>query len=225
MLDDEDRVADVAEVFEDFDQPGIVTRVQADARFVEDVERADEQGTEVRRKLYPLGFAARKRRRETAERQIIKPDLDEEFESSTNFLQQFVCDLSAFLAHFELFKKLIGIADRHRNDLRQRKHADLNVAGRLPETLTVAVGASCVAAVFGKKNANVELVFLGFEPCKKAFQPAPAFVAVDDAILLKIGQVGERHRHIYVGRRRVFYQFFLCPGVCRTRERFDRAVL
>ena len=66
VLDDEHRVADVAEVFEDLDQPRVVTRMQADARFVQNVKRADEQRAEICRELYPLGLAARKRRRETA---------------------------------------------------------------------------------------------------------------------------------------------------------------
>ena len=79
VLDDEHRVADVAQVFEDLDQPGIVARMQADARLVENVKRADEQRAEICRELYPLSLAAGKRRRETAERQVIEADLDEEF--------------------------------------------------------------------------------------------------------------------------------------------------
>ena len=43
VLDDEHRVALVAELAEDVDQPQVVARVQADRRLVEHVERADER--------------------------------------------------------------------------------------------------------------------------------------------------------------------------------------
>ena len=42
VLDDEHRVADVAQVLEDADQPRVVARVQADRRLVEHVQRADQ---------------------------------------------------------------------------------------------------------------------------------------------------------------------------------------
>jgi hypothetical protein len=41
VLDDEDRVAEVAEVFHDADELGGVAGVEADGRLVEHVERAD----------------------------------------------------------------------------------------------------------------------------------------------------------------------------------------
>ena len=46
VLDDEHRVPLVAELPEDVDQSLIVARVQADRRFVEHVQRADERRTE-----------------------------------------------------------------------------------------------------------------------------------------------------------------------------------
>ena len=46
VLDDEDGVAEIAELFHDADELGGVARVQADGGFVEDVERADETRAE-----------------------------------------------------------------------------------------------------------------------------------------------------------------------------------
>jgi hypothetical protein len=38
----------------------------------------------------------------------------------------------------------------------------------------------------------VQFIFFGLEPLEKSLDAAPAFVTVDDAVLLKIGEVGER---------------------------------
>ena len=95
--------------------------------------------------------------------------------------------------------------------LRERPAADLYIARFLPKTRTLAIRASCVAAIFGKKYADVEFIFLCFQPLEKAFDATPAFVAVDDAVLLKIGQVGERNIYVYVRRCRVFQKLFLPP--------------
>ena len=58
VLDDEDRVALVAELLKDVDEPLVVARVQADRRLVQDVERADERRAERRRQIDALRFTA-----------------------------------------------------------------------------------------------------------------------------------------------------------------------
>ena len=78
MLDDEDGVADVAQVVQQADEALAVARVQADGRLVEDVERADERGAEIRGELDALRLAARKRGGEAVERQVVEADVDEE---------------------------------------------------------------------------------------------------------------------------------------------------
>ena len=49
VLDDDDRVADVAQPLERADQARVVALVQADRRLVEDVEHADELRADLRR--------------------------------------------------------------------------------------------------------------------------------------------------------------------------------
>ena len=106
VLDDEKRVADVAQVFEDLDQPRVVARMKADARFVENVERADEQRAEIRRELDALRFAARKRRGEAAERQIIETDIDQEFQTPADLEQELFRDLFALFARASVLQKM-----------------------------------------------------------------------------------------------------------------------
>ncbi len=58
VLDDEDGIAEVAQLMEDFDEAGGVAGVEADGRFVEDVAGAHEPGAETGGELDALGFAA-----------------------------------------------------------------------------------------------------------------------------------------------------------------------
>ena len=60
------------------DQPLVVARVQADRRLVEHVERADQRRAERRRQVDALRLAARQRRRQPIERQVVEPDVAQE---------------------------------------------------------------------------------------------------------------------------------------------------
>jgi hypothetical protein len=71
----------------------------------------------------------------------------------------------------------------------------------------------------------MKLVLLRLEPFEKALDPAPAFVAVDDGVLLVVVEVCERFRDRDLRRRRVLQKLLLRPRMLRTRERFDRAFL
>ena len=58
VFDDEDRVATVAEPAERFDEAVVVARVQADTRFVEDVQGARQRRAQLGREPNALGFPA-----------------------------------------------------------------------------------------------------------------------------------------------------------------------
>ena len=72
MLDDDQRVADVAQMLERLDEPRVVALVQADGRLIQNVEHADKAGTDLRRQPNALGLAAGERARSAGERQIAK---------------------------------------------------------------------------------------------------------------------------------------------------------
>ena len=61
VLDDDHRVAEVAQPGERVDQPAVVALVQADRRLVEHVQRADETGADLRRQPDALRLAAGER--------------------------------------------------------------------------------------------------------------------------------------------------------------------
>ena len=63
VLDDDHGVAEVAQPHHRVDQPLVVALVQADRRFVEHVEHADEPAADLRREPDALRLAARERAR------------------------------------------------------------------------------------------------------------------------------------------------------------------
>ena len=93
MLDDEDGVAEVAELFHDADEVGGVARVQADGGLVEDVECADETRAERGCELDALGFAAGECGGEAVEGEVLEADLLEEVDALADLFEDLAGDL------------------------------------------------------------------------------------------------------------------------------------
>ena len=77
VLDDEQRVAGIAQLREHVDDAPEVARMQADARLVEHEQRVDERRAERRRQIDALHLAARQRARLPIEREVAQPDVAE----------------------------------------------------------------------------------------------------------------------------------------------------
>ena len=71
VLDDDDRVAQVAQLLERVEQAVVVARVQADRRLVEDVEHADQAAADLAGQADALRFAAGERRGGAVEREVV----------------------------------------------------------------------------------------------------------------------------------------------------------
>ena len=97
VLDDEHGVALIAQLAQDGDQPLVVARVQADRRLVEDVERVDQRRPERRRQVDALRLAARQRRRQPIERQVVEADVAQEPEPLADLAQHLVGDRRVLL--------------------------------------------------------------------------------------------------------------------------------
>ena len=74
VFDDDDRVAKIAEACERRDELVVVPLVKADARFVQNIEDADEAGADLRGEADALRFAAGQGTGLSVERQVIEPD-------------------------------------------------------------------------------------------------------------------------------------------------------
>ena len=85
VLDDDDRVALVAQLRERVEQLVVVARVQADRRLVENVEHADQSAADLAGQADALRFAAGERRGGAVERQIVEPDVAQESRAGREF--------------------------------------------------------------------------------------------------------------------------------------------
>src|SRR5690606_27753076 len=92
VLDDEDRVAEVAEVAERGDELAVVARVQPDRRLVEDVEHAGELRADLGGEPDPLALAAGERPRRAVEREVVEPDVEQEVEPLDDLLDDGLAD-------------------------------------------------------------------------------------------------------------------------------------
>ena len=144
VLDDEDRVAHVAQAFEAREQPGIVPRVQADAGLVEDVQHADEAAADLPGEANPLGFTARERRGGAVEREVMQADVEQEAEPGQDFLQQFPGDQPRNVAEalFVLDEPRHEFADGHGPEFDERLVAHATRPGLRVEPLPVAARAA-----------------------------------------------------------------------------------
>ena len=86
MLDDDDRVAEVAQAHHGVDEALVVALVQADRRFVEHVEHAHETAADLRREPDALRLAAGEGGRRTVEREVVEADVEQEAQPLVDLL-------------------------------------------------------------------------------------------------------------------------------------------
>ena len=120
VLDDDDRVADVAQPLERADQARVVALMEADRRLVEDVQDADELRADLRREPKPLRLAARQRRGRAVEREVADADVVEEREPLADLLDDAVADQLLRLREAELVEERERARDRHLRELVDR---------------------------------------------------------------------------------------------------------
>src|SRR5690606_33915043 len=80
-------VADIAKTFECLDEPGIVTLVQADAGFIEDIEHPHQAGADLGGEADALGLATGEGIGGAFKCEVIETDIDQEAEALVDFLQ------------------------------------------------------------------------------------------------------------------------------------------
>ena len=106
VLDDDDRVAQVAQLGERVEQPLVVARVQADRRLVEDVEHADQAAADLAGQADALRLAAGERRGGAVEREVFEADVVQEAEPAADFLEHFGGDQLLVAVELELGEEL-----------------------------------------------------------------------------------------------------------------------
>ena len=88
MLDHEQRVAFVAQIVHDANEPADIARMQTDARLVHDEKRVHERRAETGGQIDALDFAAAQRAGRTIEREITDADFAEITQARADFVAQ-----------------------------------------------------------------------------------------------------------------------------------------
>src|SRR5262245_8404984 len=94
MLDDDDGVADIAQMDEGFEEARIVALMQADRRLVQHIEHASEARADLRGKPNALALAARERARDARQIEVVEADIDQEAQAGADFLEDARRDLT-----------------------------------------------------------------------------------------------------------------------------------
>ena len=178
VLDDDDRVAELAQLFEDANQAAGVAAVQADGRLVENVAGADEPRAERRGELNTLRFAAGERGGEAVEREVLEPDVVEEFEALADLDEDLVGDAELLGCQVERQEEVLRFGDIQPHDLAEVLAADTNVERLRAQARALAFGAERIAAVPGQEDAHVHLVLLAFEVLEEAADEIVEHVAL-----------------------------------------------
>ena len=114
VLDDHDRVADVAQVLEGGEQLAVVALVQADRRLVEHVDDAGQLGADLAGEADALALAAGERRRRAVERQVGEAHVEQEAQARADLLQQLRGDLGLRALQLERVEEGVRLGDRER---------------------------------------------------------------------------------------------------------------
>ena len=174
MLDDDHRVAEVAQAPQRVEQAGVVALVQADRRLVQHIEDAGQARADLRGEPDALALAARERAGGARQRQIVEPDVAQEDEAVDDLLQDAAGDLVAL--GVELRRQVLGPVDR-RLDREQADLADVLAVDLHRQRL--GLEAEAVAGLAGRR-AHVALDLLA-RPFAFGLAVAPLEIG-DDAL-------------------------------------------
>ncbi len=117
MLHYQHCVAQVAQLFEGFNEPQIVPLVQADGRLVEHVQDPRQAGADLCGQADALAFAAGESRGRAREIQIIHADIEHKSQPAFNFLDDPLCDEHLLLGELQVFDEGKAFADGHEAQL------------------------------------------------------------------------------------------------------------
>ena len=145
VLDDDERVAEVAQSLERGEQLVVVALVQADGRLVEDIEHAHQARADLRRETDALRLAAGERCARARERQVFESYRAQEAEAVFDLLQNAFADAHLLLGQRQLIHKVERVDDGFFAVVADTKSADRDGEGFAAQSLAAATGAGALA--------------------------------------------------------------------------------
>ena len=153
VLDDDDAIAQVAQLAHRGDEPVVVALVQADARLVEHVEHARQPGADLRGEPDALRFAAGERAAFAVEVEVAQAHFDEEPQPRGHFPDDLGGNLALGVRKFQLANERVRLADGQAAEITDVERA---VGGGMRD-------AGC----------GMVIVRLGFQRNREDFRPQP----------------------------------------------------
>ncbi len=247
VLDHDYGVAEVAQVFQRFEQPRIIALMQPDGRLVQHVEHAGEAGADLRSEADALAFTAGERAGGARKREIIEADIDEELQPLADLLEDAGRDFLLLRREGgrDFRKPLVRLADRHVAHLADVLAADLHRERLRFEAIAVAGVARVVALVARQLLADplavrlppapLDVVDHALERLRRAVAAHAVFVgerdllaagAVKDHVLHPPRQLLPRRGHVDLVVAGDGFERLLVVGrgVAGARPRIDRAI-
>ena len=174
VLDDNERVAEVAQVFQQADESFGVARVQPDAWLVEHIKHVDQFRAEAGCEVDALGFAAGERARRPVEREVAKADAHHRVEPPAHLGQHRrecigpveVEPVGEFVDHARCVADGEPVKIGEREPVTGAGGVELEAERVRLETLPLTRRASRVSAIAREQNADVHFVSLALEPTK-----------------------------------------------------------
>ena len=160
VLDDDQRVAQIPQPQQGFDQPAVVALMQADGRLVEHVEHADQSGADLGGEPDALRLTAGQRRRRARQRQVLQPDVEQEAEPRLDLLEHLTRDRLLARPQRERVQELRRVGDRQFRHLGDRLPAVLARRQRDGQDLRLQPGAVALRARHVAHEALVALLHL-----------------------------------------------------------------
>src|SRR6266508_3734193 len=193
VLDDEDRVAEIAHAQERADEPRVVALMESDRRLVEDVQDAHQARADLRRESDALRLAAGERRRGAIDGEVVEADVHEEAEARADLLQHLLRDLArapaeAALLAFERRDPFERLAHGERGDVDDAAFADRDRERLGLQTPSLADRARALAHVLLDVGTDVvgrRVAILALEPREDALPLVLVRPALAAAVLVR----------------------------------------
>src|SRR5258708_6219563 len=171
VFDDQNRVPQIAKRLENIDEPLRVARMEADGRFVQHVEGANEMRTERRCELDPLRFSAGERGGQPVEREVIEAHFIQKLQPRSNLFQNSVRDFQVPFGELQLGKESARFFNGELAHLGDGFSRHAHGAGLGAQTSSATFRTPRITSESAEENADMQLVFLALQQVEKTFDP------------------------------------------------------
>ena len=183
VLHNQHRVAVIAQPLHHADELAHVARMESDARLIENEERIDQRIAEAGGEIDPLDFAAAQRAGRAIQREIAEADFEEISEPEENSIPQ-LFDGVVTGRERQFPEEIPGLRERQVVDFGNRQALGREPAQFEIKRLRLKAGAmtnraAFISAIAGKKDADMHLVSLGFQPLEITLHAVPGFAVLD----------------------------------------------